>query len=50
MPRLSKLLEKLEDRLADRWDRWYDRHKSKLCFIFRWLWQAGISTGCFSIL
>ena len=31
MPRLSKLLEKLEDRLADRWDRWYDRHKSKLC-------------------
>ena len=30
MPRLSKLLEKLEDRLADRWGRWYERHKAKL--------------------
>lgn len=30
MPRLSKLLEKLEDRLSDRWGRWYDRHKAKL--------------------
>ena len=32
MPRLSKLLEKLEDRLAERWGRWYDRHKAKLPF------------------
>lgn len=30
MPRLSKLLEKLEDRLADKWGLWYDRHKAKL--------------------
>jgi len=30
MPRLSKLLEKLEDRLSNRWGRWYGRHKAKL--------------------
>lgn len=30
MPRLSKLLEKLEDRLSNKWGRWYARHKAKL--------------------
>ena len=30
MPRLSKLIEKLEDRLSGKWGRWYVRHKAKL--------------------
>lgn len=30
MPRLSKLIEKLEDRLSGKWGRWYARHKAKL--------------------
>lgn len=30
MPRLSKLLEKLEDRLANKWGRWYDRNKARV--------------------
>ena len=30
MPRLSKLVEKLEDRLSGKWGRWYARHKAKL--------------------
>ena len=30
MPRLSKLIEKLEDRLSGKWERWFSRHKAKL--------------------
>ena len=30
MPRLSKLIEKLEDRLTSKIGSWYERHKSKL--------------------
>lgn len=30
MPRLSKLLEKLEDRIANRWGRWYERNKARV--------------------
>ena len=30
MPRLSKLIEKLEDRISGKWGRWYARHKAKL--------------------
>ena len=30
MPRLSKLIEKLEDRFSGKWGRWYARHKAKL--------------------
>ena len=30
MPRLSKLIEKLEDRVSEKFDRWYKRHKAKL--------------------
>ena len=30
MPRLSKLVEKLEDRLAVRFGSWYERHKSRV--------------------
>lgn len=29
MPRLSKLLEKLEDRIANRCGRWYERNKAR---------------------
>ena len=29
MPRLSKLLEKLEDRAANKWGRWYERNKTR---------------------
>ena len=29
MPRLSKLLEKLEDRIANKWGRWYERNKAR---------------------
>lgn len=29
MPRLSKLLEKLEDRIANKWERWYERNKAR---------------------
>ena len=30
MPRLSKLLEKLEDRIANKWGRWYERNKARV--------------------
>ena len=30
MPRLSKLLEKLEDTVEARWGVWFQRHKKKL--------------------
>lgn len=30
MPRLSKLMEKLEDTIAHKWGLWYSRHKKKL--------------------
>ena len=30
MPRLSKLLEKLEDTAEARWGVWFQRHKRKL--------------------
>ena len=30
MPRLSKLIEKLEDRAIKKCGRWYTRHKEKL--------------------
>ncbi|MBQ9719737.1 MAG: hypothetical protein IJV64_03490, partial [Oscillospiraceae bacterium] len=30
MPRLSKLLEKLEDRLESKLGAWYERHKGKM--------------------
>ena len=30
MPRLSNLLEKLEDRAANRWGRWYERNKARV--------------------
>ena len=30
MPRLSKLLEKLEDRIANRWGCWYERNKARV--------------------
>ena len=30
MPRLSKLFEKLEDRAANRWGRWYERNKARV--------------------
>ena len=30
MPRLSKLLEKLEDRAANRWGSWYERNKARV--------------------
>ena len=30
MPRLSKVLERLEDRLEARWGSWYARHKGRL--------------------
>lgn len=29
MPRLSKLLEKLEDRIANKWGRWCERNKAR---------------------
>ena len=32
MPRLSKLLEKLEDQAIGRFGGWYDRHKEKFTF------------------
>ena len=30
MPRLSKLLEKLEDRLENKLGAWYERHREKM--------------------
>ena len=30
MPRLSKLIEKIEDRLANKWGCWYERNKARL--------------------
>ena len=30
MPRLSKLLEKLEDRIANKWGRWYERNRARV--------------------
>ena len=30
MPRLSKLLEKLEDRIENKWGRWYERNKARV--------------------
>ena len=30
MPRLSKLIEKIEDRLANKWGGWYERNKGRV--------------------
>lgn len=30
MPRLSKLIEKIEDRLANKWGCWYERNKARV--------------------
>ena len=30
MPRLSKLLEKIEDLAANRWGSWYERNKARV--------------------
>ena len=30
MPRLSRLLEKLEDRIVNKWGRWYERNKTRV--------------------
>ena len=46
MPRLSKLLEKLEDTVEARWGVWFQRHKKKLPLYSPSDWCAGIFTGC----
>ena len=48
MPRLSKLLEKLEDRIANRWGRWYERNKARAPLYAVLGALAGIFMGCCS--
>lgn len=46
MPRLSKLLERLEDTVEARWGVWFQRHKKSCPSTFPSDWCAGIFTGC----
>lgn len=46
MPRLSKLLEKLEDTVEARWGVWFQRHKKMLPSTSPLGWCAGIFTEC----
>ena len=46
MPRLSKLLEKLEDTVEARWGVWFQRHKKMLPLYIPVGLGAGIFTEC----
>ena len=46
MPRLSKLIEKLEDHLEPKVGPWYEQHKKEAApSTPPWCWRAGISMG-----
>ena len=46
MPRLSKLLEKLENTVEARWGVWFQRHKKMLPLYIPVGWCAGIFMEC----
>lgn len=48
MPRLSKLLEKIEDLAANRWGSWYERNKARVPLYAVLGASAGTSMGCCS--